>query len=537
MVTHWASRLQCAVCGNHQPQADTSQETIWQLPLSSESAAADTGDVVSLEELIAQDMNNALAGYRCESCETNGVAAAHLNERRTWRSRTLLNLPEVFALSFIRFEVDDDAKVVKSNRKVTFPEVLDLGRHLESEGVPDPAGTQYRLVSAISHSGTRSRGHYICDVRAGDSWWQVNDDQVTGTTLEGVIDRQNRPTGPKKPAKPFTPYILMYEKMVEQAPYQVEAPQQEPRDEDHHRQRRQPSEDADHNDWTEGILQLYTGSGKDEQDGRVPHIPVSGGKKMGLSHTATTTQHPDPARSDRPASQKRAASPVVDDGPLRKRRQLQTAPPPRRPVHNRPGTSGGGQQRRPQPHQGTGDENEAGHLLEHEYGFDGSCDGRGREREATPSASGSSVMATFRPARVFAAGAFHGRWNQGASLSRMVGALPLSKPHRLARSRTASPDGFDFSDEDGFEQHGWSHEESNRPDEWENEEDVPPAVDDNEDERLDYDESATEGDWPDEETDDEVTPLIDHYWSSEVKAASDSDAASTVVEDYMFFEG
>ncbi|RMZ87481.1 hypothetical protein DV736_g5286, partial [Chaetothyriales sp. CBS 134916] len=141
-----------------------------------------------------------------------------------WRWYSYASLPEVLFVDIIRFQGAkySGSKPVhppKDQRVVEIPEYVNIARALDKD-VPAEAchSTKYRLRAVILHAGSVNRigicsGHYVNYIRsADDQWWYVNDHKdVESMSFEDV----NKPRGKAKWGYDFTPYILCYERVIE----------------------------------------------------------------------------------------------------------------------------------------------------------------------------------------------------------------------------------------------------------------------------------------------------------------------------------
>ncbi|KAK5447876.1 hypothetical protein LTS15_009375 [Exophiala xenobiotica] len=208
--------------------------TCWEIPLTQDPESplpkGTKVKVKALEDLLSKCMKSKMEGVRCVQCydkfekwkkrlkaaakkdgteEAETAAQAkidqsveEMNNRTTFEWRRLCSLPEVLVLHFLRFK-HVRGKTVKDGTKVTFGEVLDIAPFLEPR-MSFGSSTRYRLVAILSHTGQLKRGHYVSDVYSEGTWYRVDDDAVSKTTFD-KIKRENK----------FTPYILSYEKIVE----------------------------------------------------------------------------------------------------------------------------------------------------------------------------------------------------------------------------------------------------------------------------------------------------------------------------------
>ena len=148
------------------------------------------------------------------------------------RSIVLRNAPEYLILSLNRFEYDKTTNIFrKIFTKINYPKVLHVPIHpSETSSIL----TKYCLVLVIVHTGyTLHGGHYYVYARevkpslvetnvdepedyfANDEWFLLNDDLVTLSSYEAMIENCAQYTS-------ATPYILFYKRVDQQRLEQVE---------------------------------------------------------------------------------------------------------------------------------------------------------------------------------------------------------------------------------------------------------------------------------------------------------------------------
>ncbi|KAK5193538.1 hypothetical protein LTR92_006909 [Exophiala xenobiotica] len=214
--------------------------TCWEVPLTQDPESpmpkGQKVKVKSLEDLLSKCVKSKMKGVRCEQCydkfdkwkeqlnadaEKDGTEEAktaakaeiaqsvkEMENRTTFEWQRLCSLPEVLILHLGRFKSVKNAKgtdceTTKDETRVTFEETLDVAPFLEP-GMSFGSSTTYRLVAVLSHIGELNHGHYVSDVYSGGCWYTVNDQKVSQTTFDDI-----------KKETEFTPYILLYEKVVE----------------------------------------------------------------------------------------------------------------------------------------------------------------------------------------------------------------------------------------------------------------------------------------------------------------------------------
>jgi hypothetical protein len=212
----------------------------WEIPLTQDPESPLPKDqkvkVKSLEDLLSKCMKSKMKGVRCKQCydefekrmetiradagkkgtqqakeaaDTEIKKLIKKSENKTTSEwRRLCSLPEVLILHFGRFKRVKNTKtkkyeITKDETRVTFEETLDVAPFLEPR-MSFGSSTTYRLVAIISHSGELNQGHYVSEVYSGGCWYTVNDQKVSQTTFDDI-----------KKETEFTPYVTLYEKIVE----------------------------------------------------------------------------------------------------------------------------------------------------------------------------------------------------------------------------------------------------------------------------------------------------------------------------------
>ncbi|KIX03458.1 uncharacterized protein Z518_07010 [Rhinocladiella mackenziei CBS 650.93] len=207
--------------------------TIYPIPLANAGRAKafenDQAKVVTLEECLLMDSKGELQGWHCDKCslewkknkdeqvqqtrlmedeEKARELENQLDEEKSNLSTDLwrrwCRLPEVLFLSLNW--VADAHGSSKLDIKVNIPETLDLEFLLEKR-IPGRQSTQYQLVSIVSHHGDPDSGHYIANLFYDKTrtWYEVDDDRVEEEDFEDILKQQDD----------WTPYLLMYEKIVD----------------------------------------------------------------------------------------------------------------------------------------------------------------------------------------------------------------------------------------------------------------------------------------------------------------------------------
>ncbi|XP_043709374.1 uncharacterized protein LOC122658462 isoform X2 [Telopea speciosissima] len=138
------------------------------------------GDAASLENCLDQfTVKEWLDGenmYKCDGCN---------DYVKAWKRLTVRQAPNILTIALKRFQ---SGRFGKLNKKVTFPEALDLGPYM-SESVD---GTNlYRLYAVVVHVDMLNAsffGHYICYTKDFQgNWYRIDDCKVITVELEEVL--------------------------------------------------------------------------------------------------------------------------------------------------------------------------------------------------------------------------------------------------------------------------------------------------------------------------------------------------------------
>ncbi|XP_024531505.1 ubiquitin carboxyl-terminal hydrolase 15 isoform X1 [Selaginella moellendorffii] len=129
------------------------------------------GNVESLEDALKQftspewlDGDNK---YRCDRCNAYVRAKKRLSVHEA---------PNILTIALKRFQ---GGKFGKINKKVTFPEELDMVPYMSGTVDTPPAYKLYAVVVHVDMLNASYFGHYVCYVRAGNgAWFKVDDSKV-----------------------------------------------------------------------------------------------------------------------------------------------------------------------------------------------------------------------------------------------------------------------------------------------------------------------------------------------------------------------
>ncbi|XP_065849558.1 ubiquitin carboxyl-terminal hydrolase 18 [Euphorbia lathyris] len=140
------------------------------------------GDAASLEECLDQfTVKEWLHGenmYKCDGC----------NEYvKAWKRLTIRQPPNILTIALKRFQ---SGRFGKLNKRVTFPEILDLSPYTSEEGDGTDRYKLYAVVVHVDMLNASFFGHYICYIKdfSGD-WYRVDDCKVRRVDLDEVLSQ------------------------------------------------------------------------------------------------------------------------------------------------------------------------------------------------------------------------------------------------------------------------------------------------------------------------------------------------------------
>ncbi|CAM6117054.1 unnamed protein product [Calypogeia fissa] len=138
------------------------------------------GCVETLEDALAQftapEWLDGENKYKCDRCNAYVKARKRL---------TLHEAPNILTIALKRFQ---SGKFGKLNKRVTFPEILDVSPYMSGKGDQPPLYKLYGVVVHVDMLNASFFGHYICYVK--DSlglWYKIDDSKVKEVDLEKVM--------------------------------------------------------------------------------------------------------------------------------------------------------------------------------------------------------------------------------------------------------------------------------------------------------------------------------------------------------------
>lgn len=167
---HLKSQVKCSKCNKisyrHENMMDLTVEI--------------QGDAESLEECLDQFTSEEwLDGenmYKCDGCNDYVKACKRL---------AVHHAPNILTIALKRFQ---SGRFGKLNKRVTFPETLDLGPYMSE---PENGTDVYRLYAVVVHIDMLNAsyfGHYICYTKDFcGNWYRIDDCKVTKVDLDEVL--------------------------------------------------------------------------------------------------------------------------------------------------------------------------------------------------------------------------------------------------------------------------------------------------------------------------------------------------------------
>ena len=155
-------RIRCLGCNSVESTLDRSNT----IPVFLEDNLPD-----ELQDYIKQHSDNTLAtgDYDCTICD---------KRTRVQMTSKVLTLPPVVCMALARVKNigRENAHIVKTEKRFTFPETLDL-KYITKEAEAN-VDTLYELYAVVAHRGTHYCGHYTAYVREVDSWYLADDTHI-----------------------------------------------------------------------------------------------------------------------------------------------------------------------------------------------------------------------------------------------------------------------------------------------------------------------------------------------------------------------
>lgn len=169
---HLQSQVICSKCNNISNQYENMMDLTVEIH----------GDAASLEECLDQfTVKEWLHGdnmYKCDGCN---------DYVKAWKRLTVRRAPNILTIALKRFQ---SGRFGKLNKRVTFPETLDLSPYMSDGGDCTDVYKLYAVVVHVDMLNASFFGHYICYVKDfRGRWYRVDDCKVTSVDLEDVLSQ------------------------------------------------------------------------------------------------------------------------------------------------------------------------------------------------------------------------------------------------------------------------------------------------------------------------------------------------------------
>ncbi|XP_058113861.1 ubiquitin carboxyl-terminal hydrolase 18-like isoform X2 [Magnolia sinica] len=140
------------------------------------------GDAASLEDCLDQfTVKEWLDGenmYKCDRC---------CDYVKAWKRLTIYQAPNILTIALKRFQ---SGRFGKLNKRVTFPETLDLGPYMSEAGDGADVYKLYAVVVHVDMLNASYFGHYICYTKDfSGNWYRIDDCKVMKVEVEEVLSQ------------------------------------------------------------------------------------------------------------------------------------------------------------------------------------------------------------------------------------------------------------------------------------------------------------------------------------------------------------
>lgn len=169
---HLQSQVVCTKCNNVSNQFENMMDLTVEIQ----------GDAASLEECLDQfTVREQLHGdnmYKCDGCNDYVLA---------WKRLTIRRAPNILTIALKRFQ---SGRFGKLNKRVTFPEILDLSPYMSETGDGSDVYKLYAVVVHVDMLNASYFGHYICYTKDFcGNWYRVDDCKVVRVGLDEVLSQ------------------------------------------------------------------------------------------------------------------------------------------------------------------------------------------------------------------------------------------------------------------------------------------------------------------------------------------------------------
>ncbi|KAL3500224.1 hypothetical protein ACH5RR_039317 [Cinchona calisaya] len=166
------SQVICTKCNNISDQFENMMDLTVEIQ----------GDSASLEECLDQfTAKEWLHGdnmYKCDGCNDYVMA---------WKRLTVRQAPNILTIALKRFQ---SGRFGKLNKRVTFPETLDLSPYMNETGENNNIYKLYAVIVHVDMLNASFFGHYICYIKDfRGKWYRIDDCKVTSVDLNEVLSQ------------------------------------------------------------------------------------------------------------------------------------------------------------------------------------------------------------------------------------------------------------------------------------------------------------------------------------------------------------
>ncbi|PHT58752.1 Ubiquitin carboxyl-terminal hydrolase 19 [Capsicum baccatum] len=169
---HLQSQVICTECSNISNQFENMMDLTVEIH----------GDAESLEECLDQftarewlDGDNL---YKCDGCN---------DYVKAWKRLMIKRAPNILTIALKRFQ---SGRFGKLNKRVTFPETLDLRRYMSETGDGNDIYKLYAVIVHVDMLNASFFGHYICYIKDfRGSWYRIDDCKVVTVDLDEVLSQ------------------------------------------------------------------------------------------------------------------------------------------------------------------------------------------------------------------------------------------------------------------------------------------------------------------------------------------------------------
>ncbi|XP_028102577.1 ubiquitin carboxyl-terminal hydrolase 18-like, partial [Camellia sinensis] len=169
---HLQSQVICSKCNNVSNQYEKMMDLTVEIQ----------GDATSLKECLdlftVREWLHGDNMYKCDGCNEYVMA---------WKRLTVRRAPNILTIALKRFQ---SGRFGKLNKRVTFPETLDLSPYMSEVGDGNDVYKLYAVVVHIDMLNASFFGHYICYTKDFcGKWYRIDDCKVERVDLEEVLSQ------------------------------------------------------------------------------------------------------------------------------------------------------------------------------------------------------------------------------------------------------------------------------------------------------------------------------------------------------------